>query len=258
MSPLCIQKGRHIGLLLTLIFMSHQFSVCALCSLRLSCRRSNTRCWPNVGLLLAHRLRRWANFSPVLGDHVVFEVTLHVGQRHRRRANINPAFVQSIVWVLQPAWIRPTDYGWMDTSQHRRRWLNIYQTLGRCRLALPDPQPSKHEVLNQCWFYDGQRRRIDQHWVNVSCLLGVLTGHICVLYIIGCEDIKTVAQLIEPKNDLVTVYHLPGSKSWHSEVSGVANLAGEDAVDIKTSNSYQPLWLRCWRGDIPSFFLQKD
>ena len=31
---------------------------------------------------------------------------------------------------------------------------------------------------------------LDQHWVNVSCLLGVLTGHICVI-----------------------VDHLPGSKS---------------------------------------------
>ena len=39
-----------------LIFMSHQFCVCAFCSLRLSCRRSNMRRWPNVGLLLAHRL----------------------------------------------------------------------------------------------------------------------------------------------------------------------------------------------------------
>ena len=62
-------------------------------SLRLSCRRSNTRCWPNAGLLLAHRLRRWANISPVLGYCVVFDATLNVGQRHRRQANINPAFV---------------------------------------------------------------------------------------------------------------------------------------------------------------------
>ena len=126
------------------------------------------------------------------------------------------------------------------------------------------------------------------HWVNVSCLLGVLTGHICVLHITRCEDIKTVAQLIESKDDLVTVDHLTGRKSWHSEVSEVANLAGEDAVDIKngfhhikihshylstvqrsylltlitkaidtTSNSYQPLWLRCWRGEISSFFTKK-
>ena len=94
-------------------------------------------------------LRRWANISPVFGYRVVFDATLHVGQRHRRRANINPAFVQSIMRVLQPAWSRLTDYGWMDTSQQRRRWPNIYQTLRRCRLALPDLQPSKHEALNQ-------------------------------------------------------------------------------------------------------------
>ena len=29
------------------------------------------------------------------------------------------------------------------------------------------------------------------------------------------------------------------------------------AIDT-TSISYQPLWLRCWRGDISSFFLQKN
>ena len=88
-------------------------------------------------------------------------------------------------------------------------------------------------------FMPDQRRRrwaslaeLDQHWVNVVCLLVVLTGHICVLHITECEDIKTVAQLIEPADDLVTVDHFPGSKSCHSEVSGVANLAGEDAVDI--------------------------
>ena len=58
----------------------------------------------------------------------------------------------------------------------------------------------------------------------------------------------------------------------------VVNLAGEDAVDIKTgfttsqymvstclgycpedttSNSYQPLWLRCWRGHISRVFFTK-
>ena len=44
-------------------------------------------------VLLAQRLWRWANISPVLGHRVVFDATLNVGQRHRRRANINPAFV---------------------------------------------------------------------------------------------------------------------------------------------------------------------
>ena len=146
--------------------MSHQFCVCVFCSLCLSCRRSNTRCWPNVGLLLAHRLRRWANISLVLGYRVVFDATLNVGQHHRRQANINPVFVQSIVRVLQPAWSRPTDYSWMDTSQHRRRWPNIYQTLGRCRLSLPDPQ-----VLNQWWFSAGPvSQTVGQNWTSIGSM----------------------------------------------------------------------------------------
>ena len=221
--------------------MSHQFCVCACCSLSLSCRRSNMRLWPNVGLLLAHRLRRWANISPVLG--VVFDVTPNVGQRHRRQANINPSFVQSIVRVLQPAWSRPTDYGWMNTSQHR--------------------SPANTRRWTSAGFMLGQRRR---WWARIGPALGQRWD----------------------KDDLVTVDHLPGSKSWHSEVSGVANLAVEDSVDIKngfhhikihslylstvqrsylvtlitkaintTSNSYQPLWLRCWRETYPVFFTKK-
>ena len=78
------EMERHVGLLLT----AH-FSVRCPCD-HLSCRRSNTRRWPNVRLLLAHRLRRWANISPVLGYCVVFDATMNVGQHHRRRANINP------------------------------------------------------------------------------------------------------------------------------------------------------------------------
>ena len=44
--------------------------------------------------MLAHCLRRRASISPVLG------YVTYVGQRHRRRANINPALVHSIVTVL--------------------------------------------------------------------------------------------------------------------------------------------------------------
>ena len=99
-------------------------SVLCLCVLSVYHAGGQTR-WRNAGLLLARRLRRWANISPVLGYRVVFNATLNVGQRHRRRANINPAFVQSIMLVLQPAWSRTTEHGWMDTSQHRRCWPNI-------------------------------------------------------------------------------------------------------------------------------------
>ena len=53
----------------------------------------------------------------------------------------------------------------------------------------------------------GQRRR---RWTRLGPALGqrlVFDGSVdrvqCVLHIAGCEDIKTVAQLIEPKDDLV-------------------------------------------------------
>ena len=41
-----------------------------------------------------------AQYWLMLCFNVVFGATLNVGQRHRRRANINPALVQSIVTVL--------------------------------------------------------------------------------------------------------------------------------------------------------------
>ena len=63
--------------------------------LRQSCRWSSTRRWPNSGLLLVHRPRRWANISPVLGYRVAFDATLNVGQRHRWRASNNPALVKA-------------------------------------------------------------------------------------------------------------------------------------------------------------------
>ena len=75
----------------------------------------------------------------------------------------------------------------MDTGQHRRRW------------------------SNQCCFYAP---------VRIGPALGqrlVFAGSVerphCVLTIAGCEDIKTVAPVIESKDDIVTVDHLPGSKS---------------------------------------------
>ena len=79
-------RGRYIALLLTAHF--YVTSVLCLCvlsvsvrSLHLSCRRSNMRCWPNVGLLLAHRLR-----PPTLAQYWVT-----VSCRVRRHAECGPA-----------------------------------------------------------------------------------------------------------------------------------------------------------------------
>ena len=65
----------------------------------------------------------------------------------------------------------------------------------------------------------GQRHRrptltMDQNWTSIGATSRVCWSverpH-CVLSIAGFEDIKTVAPLIESKDDLVTVDHLPGS-----------------------------------------------
>ena len=92
----------------------------------------------------------------------------------------------------------------MDTSQHRRPCPTFsIGSVSACtraqQYALPDPQPSKHEALNQ------------QHWPSNGATLTqrlLFSGSVekphCVLHIAGCED-KTVAQLIEPKDNLITV-----------------------------------------------------
>ena len=98
--PLCTQTWGHVG---SLMFAQCVCRVLSCPSVKRS-RRSNTRHWLNAGLMLPHPLRRWPNIIPVLSYRVVFGVTLNVGQRHRIRANINPALVQSIVPVPS-AWI---------------------------------------------------------------------------------------------------------------------------------------------------------
>ena len=65
-------------------------------------------------------------------------------------------------------------------------------------------------VLVLCWASVADSGpELNQHLVFAE---SVDRAH-CDLHITGCEDDKTVAQLIEPKDDLVTVDHLPSSKS---------------------------------------------
>ena len=81
--------GGHIALLLTAHLLVT--SVFCLCSLTVYHAGGQTRD--------VDPMSGWANISLVLGYRVVFDATLHVGQSHKRRANMNPALVQSIVTV---------------------------------------------------------------------------------------------------------------------------------------------------------------
>ena len=135
-------------------------------SLCLSYRGSNTRRRHNAGLLLAHRLRRWANTQYYY--RVVFDATLNVGQRHRLRANINPAFVQSIVGYYSHHEVGLlTKVEWILASNVR---LAQHLTdIGSVSACTARPHPSKHEALNQCWFYAGPAwQTLGQNWTSIE------------------------------------------------------------------------------------------
>ena len=75
-----------------------------------------------------------------------------------------------------------------------------------------------------------------------------------------CEDIKTVAKLIDPKDNLVTVDIKTGSTTSKYIVSTVhrSHLITLITKFIDTTSiSYQHLWLCCRRGDFSSFFYKK-
>ena len=93
-----------------------------------------------------------------MGYRVVFDATLHVGQRHRRRATINSAFVQSIEgYYIQH------EMGLLTTVE----W--ILACTGDAGPTFTDPQPSKHEALNQCWFYAGPASQtVGQNWPSIG------------------------------------------------------------------------------------------
>ena len=109
----------------------------------------------------------------------------------------------------------------MDTGQHWRRWLNIYQALGRCRLVLAASSlhyqtsvllnAAEHcvshiGVVEHCVSHIGvvPKRNIKSRLIQNLRPVRVV-NHNCCKVRYQCEDNKTVAKLIEPKDDLVTV-----------------------------------------------------
>ena len=96
----------------------------------------------------------------------------------------------------------------------------------------------------------GQRRK---WWARIGPALGehlVFAGSVdrlhCVSHIAGCGYIKTVAQLIESKDDSITV----DIKNGFHHIKIHLYCPKEPFNNII---SYQPLWLCCWRRDIFSF-----
>ena len=89
---------------------------------------------------------------------------LNVGHRHRWRANINPALVQSI--VLVPEWILPSSGEAGPTFN--RRWIGVSLD----SVALPKKALSSVE-----WFMARVGEggpALNRHCVDVLCLLGIV------------------------------------------------------------------------------------
>ena len=156
-------------------------------------------CWPTV-----------YDAEPTLAQYldycVVFNATLNVGQRHRWQANINPALVQSIV---PPAW--STNYGWMEipapaTLAQHSTVIESVPASRPTRLQQYAARPAAQQkrgvkpVLIWCWASVADSGpELDQHWVNVSCLLGVLTGHIMFCTSPGVKILKLLPNWLSLK-----------------------------------------------------------
>ena len=55
-----------------------------------TCNPANMRRWPNVGLLLAHRLRRWPNSKLTLGQRLVYAGKPYLRAPLNKQATNNP------------------------------------------------------------------------------------------------------------------------------------------------------------------------
>ena len=175
----CSTWVRSVLSVILCLWVSHSFR-----SSFLSCRRSNTSRGPNVGIMLARHLRRWANVSPVLGYRVVFGATLNVCQRHRWRANINPASMK--YWPgLNGYWQAPA-----TLAQYVTDIGSVSACTRRHQHALPDPSPGKTRRWTSASLMLGQHCR---WWFRIGPALGqrlVLTGHIVFCTSPGVKILK--------------------------------------------------------------------
>ena len=111
--------------------------------------------------MLVYRLQHYptlAQYWVTGGGRVVYGVTLNVGHRHKWRASINPALVQSIVLVqsmLHKPTIDPAIFNAGPTFN--RDWIGV------SLYSVDTPPPTENTV--QCWMVDGQSRR---RWTSVN------------------------------------------------------------------------------------------
>ena len=116
----------------------------------LSCWRSNTRCWPNAGLMLAHRLRRWPSIKPALVQRFVFagsqSVSLCCGE------SVSDSFVSSTFYCkgsqtrdIEPMLAKLVAYG--ITTNSLKLLLKSYLTNWQQRVKIDNATSEWKEIL---------------------------------------------------------------------------------------------------------------
>ena len=167
--------------------VKHETVLC-LCVLSVYHAGGQTR---DVDPMSGYCWRRSAIISQVLGYLVVFNATPNVGQRHRRRANINPALVQSIVTV--PPTCRYLLYvcGLWSSQQAR----SLRPVLVQCWPTVCDAGSALNrrwvEYILFCCDDDGGYCSVDStHWPSVD-LVPALNWHLaCLSILLGDQMTK--------------------------------------------------------------------
>ena len=179
-----------------------------LCVLSVSMQGVNYETLTQFLIFLTHRLRRWANISPVLGyrvitdgrptlTHLLFKASCWYYSQHE------VGLLTTVEWILTST----GDAG----PTFNRHWVGV-------GLHCHTRSPVNTRLWTSAGFMLGQRRR---RWARIEPALGqrlVFAGsvdrpHLC-FHITVCGDIKTVAQLIEPEDDLVTVDRLDTARPY--------------------------------------------
>ena len=88
---------------------------------------ANMRRWPNVGLLLAHSLRRWPSIKPTLGQ-ITSHVCWDAGQRQENRCAVNRWDLSFNVFndLNDSNWKLEMNF---DFSSNNNIWARFYQLL---------------------------------------------------------------------------------------------------------------------------------
>ena len=170
MSPLCTERWGHVDLPLAALSVSPIHFCSGLYILQAVKHKTLTQCWANVGpppttlsqywVTLSFLPPRWMWASVTDGRPTLTQLWFKAKTcRYRHRQHEVP------YWLgLNGYWPAPA-----TLAQHLTDIVSVSACTRRQQYALPDPQPRKHNVLNQCWFDAGPASQtVGQNWTSIG------------------------------------------------------------------------------------------